>query len=148
MKNTIEQIICTLLLRITNYLLRMIKLNLFYLFLNFYQHLNFLLKNPEIIKKILFIWLANVSQGNQHQGHGFLDSSLKRRSMNSTNFGTSGSNNNSSPVSSAYGNASSLFGSSNLGPNASHILQNSSLASSARLNSATSNSAAASVLGS
>jgi len=55
MKNTIEQIICTLLLRITNYLLRMIKLNLFYLFLNFYQHLNFLLKNPEIIKKILFI---------------------------------------------------------------------------------------------
>lgn len=87
-----------------------------------------------------FKLIANSSQNN----HSFVDSNLKRR-MNSTNYNsnTSGNNNNGSPT---YGNNSSLF-STNIGPNASHLLQNSSLASSARLNSGTSSSAAASVLG-
>ena len=62
--------------------------------------------------------------------------------MNSnTNVAGNGNNN----LGSIYSN-NSLFN-TNVGPNASHLLQNSSLASSARLNSATSSSAAASVLG-
>jgi len=97
----------------------------------------------------------NGSQGNNQQ-HSFMDPVLKRRSINSATFGqlnsvnSNNNNNNSIPGSIAYGNntssSSSLFG-GNVGPNASHLINNSSLASSARLNSGTSSHAAASVLG-
>ena len=52
---------------------------------------------------------------------------------------------NTGSANSSFGNSNLPF--SNIGPNASHILQNSSMASSARLHISTSSSAAASVLG-
>lgn len=78
-------------------------------------------------------------QNSQHFQQVFGDQ--KRRMNSNTNATGNGSNN----LGSMYSN-NSLFNTS-VGPNASHLLQNSSLASSARLNSATSSSAAASVLG-
>jgi len=67
--------------------------------------------------------------------HGFLDLDHKRR-LNPTTSNTVNGYSNSTPVTSKYGNVSSSFNSSNAVPNDSHIMQNSSLASSATKNSA------------
>lgn len=100
------------------------------------------------IASLLNLNNGNGSQTNQQNQHNFMDSGMKRR-VNSSNFninsGNSSNNPSSQQASSLYGN-NNLFN-TNVGPNASQLLQNSSLASSARLNSATSSSAAASVLG-
>lgn len=79
------------------------------------------------------------------------DPNLKRR-VNSiaTTYNLSGSSSSNSNQSQLGSNQSSIFSSNSshhVGPNATHLLQNSSLASSARLNTSTSSSAAASVLG-
>lgn len=109
------------------------------------------------IASLLNLNNSNGSQNNnQHHQPNFQDLNLKRRLNSSTlansNVGAllNNSNNNantgSSGSGSGYNNSSSIFN-TNVGPNTSQLLQNSSLASSARLNSATSSSAAASVLG-
>lgn len=83
---------------------------------------------------------GNNSALNHSNNQSGFDASLKRRSLNSANFNAFNNNGQS------HSNYSNQY-SNTVGPNASHLLQNSSLASSARLNTGTSSSAAASVLG-
>lgn len=97
-------------------------------------------------------FLANGAQQQQNLlPGGANDQNAMKRRINSiaTAYNLSASSaGNSSPL--QMGNNSPLFPSTsthNVGPNASHLLQNSSLASSARLNTSTSTNATASVLG-
>jgi hypothetical protein len=101
--------------------------------------------------------LSQQQQQSYNNGNGsnllMNDTNMKRRinSIATTyNLGSSGgqSMSNANNTSLNLGSSSSMFqGGHAMGPNASQILQNSSMATSARLNSSTSSSAAASVLG-
>jgi len=88
--------------------------------------------------------IASLLNGNNQQQQQFLmnDPNLKRRG-HSTSYNLTGTSNSNSSQASIFPSTSTHH----VGPNATHLLQNSSLASSARLNSSTSSAAAASVLG-
>lgn len=100
-----------------------------------------------------FLNSSNSLQQQQQQNYMNMngDQNSNKRRINSIatayNLGSSSNGNNSLLQ---ISNNSSMFPSTsthNVGPNASHLLQNSSLASSARLNTSTSTNATASVLG-
>jgi hypothetical protein len=87
--------------------------------------------------------LLNTHQNHQVQGSNLLNDPKRRVNSIAASYNLA----NNAGLTNQLNNNSSLFNTSQVGPNASLLLQNSSLASSARLNSSTTNSAAVSILG-